>query len=104
MSRTTLGFALTWDGARWPANRLPKRARAFLAPSVSPARAAAALRAGKVGELRICWVPRLKGGTAVLCDPFVTPEGKRISFRIAKTVKFGEVLGVVYGKSRKRLS
>jgi hypothetical protein len=96
MKKSAAGFALTWDGARWPAARLKPRARAFLAPSLSPKKAMAALLDGTVNEMRICWVPRLKGGKAVLSDPFTTVDGKRIPFRMTKTVKFGDVLGVVY--------
>jgi hypothetical protein len=98
MKKDAVGLALTWDGARWPASRLSPRARAFLGRTspLSPAKLTAALRDGAVGELRICWVPRLKGGSTVLCDPFSTPDGRRISFRLKKTVSFGDVLGVVY--------
>jgi hypothetical protein len=41
-------------------------------------------------------VPRLKGGTEVLCPPFTTPNGKRIPFRLTRTVSFGDILGAVY--------
>jgi hypothetical protein len=88
--------ALTWDGARFPAKRLPLKARAFLG-RVAPAAKLAALLAEKTSlELRICWVPKLRGGPEVLCAPFTTSDGKRIAFRLVRTVRFGDVLGVVY--------
>jgi hypothetical protein len=88
--------ALTWDGARHPARRLPVRARAFLGP-VTPAKKLAALLAqGGPAELRICWVPRLRGGEDVLLPPFETRRGKRLAFRLMRTVAFGPVLGAVY--------
>jgi hypothetical protein len=88
--------ALTWDGARVPAQRLPAKARAFLGKSTPPAKLAALLASEDLGELRICWVPCLKGGTDVLCPPFPAPNGKRIPFRLVRTTAFGEILGAVY--------
>jgi hypothetical protein len=88
--------ALTWDGARFPANRLPAKARAFLGPTTPAARMARTLAEGQSFELRICWVPRLRGGDEVLCLPFTTPDGKRIPFRLVRTMAFGDVLGTVY--------
>jgi hypothetical protein len=49
-----------------------------------------------VAELRICWVPRLKGGDNVLADVFPAPKGRRVAFRAVKTIALGDVLGVVY--------
>ncbi len=77
-----IALALTWDGARWPMHSLPPKARAFLAA------------AGK--DLRICWLPRLKGGNDVLSQPFQTPTGRRIQYKAVRTTPFGDILGVVY--------
>jgi hypothetical protein len=97
---SVIALALTWDGARWPARTLPPKARAFLARrsgKIPSARKMAELFADdQVREIRVCWVPRLKGGSAVLSEPFQTPAQTRIGFRAAKTVRFGDVLGVVY--------
>lgn len=98
---TTIALALTWDGARWPVKSLPPKARAFLAQggAVKPpsARKLASLFADKaVREIRICWVPRLKGGDDTLCVPFASPDGKRSLFPMAKAVSLGDVLGMVY--------
>jgi len=91
--------ALTWDGARQPARHLPARARAFLG-AITPAKKLAALLAGSgVLELRICWVPRLRGGEDVLLPPFETPDKKRVGFRLVRTVSFGPVLGAVYRRT-----
>jgi len=99
-SAAKLALALTWDGARWPVRSLPAKARAFLGAKSfrSPSRRDVAhfLAADAVGELRICWVPRLKGGDNVLADVFAAPRGKRVAFRVVKTVPFGDLLGVVY--------
>jgi hypothetical protein len=88
--------ALTWDGARWPAAKLPAKAKAFLGRVTPPAKIAALLAEKNLGELRICWVPRLKGGNDVLCKPFATLDGKRLPFRLARIVPFGDMLGAVY--------
>jgi hypothetical protein len=93
---THAAAALTWDGVRVPAHRLPVKARAFLGKSTPPSKLAALIAAQDLTELRICWVPRLKGGTDVLCPPFTTPNGKRIPFRLTRTVSFGDILGAVY--------
>ena len=95
---SVIALALTWDGARWPARTLPPKARAFLAgPAVPSARKMAELFADdQVREIRVCWVPRLKGGSAVLSEPFQTPAGTRIGFQSVKTVRFGDILGVIY--------
>jgi hypothetical protein len=88
--------ALTLDGVRFPARRLPAKARAFLG-AVTPARKLATLLSqGGPVELRICWVPRLRGGSDVLAPPFQTANGKRVAFRMVRTVAFGDVLGAVY--------
>ncbi len=92
-----IALALTWDGARWPVRSLPPKARAFLGgvPAVPSPRTAATLFAqDQVREVRVCWVPRLKGGDTVLSEPF--PLEKRIGFRPVRIVRFGDVLGVVY--------
>jgi hypothetical protein len=99
---TVVALALTWDGVRWPTRRLPLKARAFLAgksrgTAVPPAQNLAALFAkDRVKEIRICWVPRLKGGNDVLSEPFPSPTEKRIGFKPIKTARFGDILGVVY--------
>jgi hypothetical protein len=98
--RAKIALALTWDGARWPVASLPAKARSFLrakgAVPLSRREVARLLAADAVGELRICWVPRLKGGDDALADVFAAPKGKRVAFRAAKSVRFGDVLGVVY--------
>jgi len=97
-----IALALTWDGARWPIRTLPPKARAFLAGSsraVPSARKMAELFADdRVKEIRVCWVPRLKGGKAVLAEPFQTAKGTRLAFQSTKTVRFGDILGVIYQK------
>ena len=105
-----IALALTWDGARWPVRSLPPKARAFLtgksrSAAVPSERKMAELFADdQVREMRVCWVPRLKGGGAVLSQPFQTPMGMRIGFQSVRTVRFGDVLGVIYRrvKSRRR--
>jgi len=102
---SVIALAITWDGARWPVRTLPPKARAFLmAPSlgavVPSARKLAELFAGdQVREIRVCWVPRLKGGDSGLSEPFQTPAGMRLSFRPTETVRFGHVLGVIYRRN-----
>jgi hypothetical protein len=95
-----VALALTWDGARWPVRALPQQARGFLAAEghARPSRREmAALLAGEViREMRICWVPRLKGGDEVMADPFQTLGGKRLSFRAGQIRRFGDILGVIY--------
>lgn len=102
---SVIARALTWDGARWPARTLPPKARAFLKDksaksldaTVSSAQKIAELFAGdQVREIRICWVPFLKGGGEVLSEPFQTSAGMRIGFQSVKTVRFGDILGVIY--------
>jgi len=99
-SAAKIALALTWDGARSPVASLPPKARAFLGAKgfSSPTRREAArlLAADAVGELRLCWVPKLKGGDDVLAEIFATPKGKRVPFRAVKTTQFGDVLGVTY--------
>jgi hypothetical protein len=100
-----IALALTWDGARWPIRTLPPKARAFLAkpapsaPVPSTRIMAELLRDDQVAELRICWVPRLKGGRDVLSDPFQTATGRRLGFKATRTVVIGDILGVVYRRS-----
>jgi hypothetical protein len=91
--------ALTWDGARFPAARLPAKARKFLGPVTPASRLAALLGQDGAIELRICWVPKLRGGNDVLVPAFKTPGGKRLAFRLARTVPFGDLLGAVYRRS-----
>jgi hypothetical protein len=97
-----IALALTWDGARWPARMLPPTARAFLAGKLqnafSPSRKSLAglFANDQIREIRICWVPRLKGGDEVLSEPFPAPAGKRIGFQTVKTIRFGDILGVIY--------
>jgi len=97
----TISLALTWDGARWPTRLLPPPARSFLRNHAAPsARELSALfSADEIDELRICWVPKLKGGEPSLSEPFQTPSGQRLPFRSVATVPFGDVLGVVYRKN-----
>ena len=100
--RRVIALALTWDGARWPVGVLSPKARAFLAgPARQPAsftrNAMARLFArDDVDEIRICWVPRLKGGDAVLAAPFSAPDEKRLLFQAVRQVRWGDNLGVVY--------
>jgi hypothetical protein len=100
MKPAKIALALSWDGARCRVASLPAKARAFLGAegSSAPTRREVArlLAANVVGELRICWVPHLKGGDDVLADVFAAPGKKRVPFRAVKTARFGDVLGVVY--------
>jgi hypothetical protein len=100
MTHTKIALALTWDGARLPVASLPPKARAFLGAKgfSSPTRRESArlLAMDVVKELRLCWVPRLKGGDDVLADVFATPKNKRLQFCAVKSTLFGDVLGVVY--------
>ena len=97
-----IALALTWDGARWPIRALPPKARTFLAgrsrsaPAPSSRNIATLFADDQVREIRLCWVPCLKGGNEVLSESFETPAGKRVGFRSVKTVRFGDILGVVY--------
>jgi hypothetical protein len=95
-----VALALTWDGARWPARTLPPKARAFLAGRSgkipSHRKMAELFTDDQIREIRICWVPRLKGGDEVLSEPFPAPAGKRIGFQTVKTLRFGDILGVIY--------
>ncbi len=103
-----IALALTWDGVRWPVNRLPVKARAFLEGGSRKTLACSATRVAglfandRLKEIRLCWVPRLRGGEDVLAVPFAAPDGKRIGFRITRRAVFGEVLGVVYRRNRSR--
>jgi hypothetical protein len=97
-----VALALTWDGARWPVRSLPPRARAFLADksrrqSTPSAKSVAKLLSDdQVEEIRVCWVPRLKGGDEVLSEPFQAEGGKRLAFRSVKITRLEDYLGVVY--------
>jgi hypothetical protein len=95
-----IALALTWDGARYPITSVPPKAQAFLRARghVSPSRREVTklFADDQISEMRICWVPRLKGGDDVLANPFAAPNGRRIAFRAMKTVRFGDALGVVY--------
>ena len=95
---SVVALALTWDGSRWPIQTLPPKARAFLSGSKAPsAQTLAKLFAeDQIGEIRVCWIPHLKGGWGILSESFQTPTGKRIRFRSVKTVRFGDILGVIY--------
>ena len=97
-ARTVISLALTWDGARWPIRALPPEARAFLGtvPALPANGVTELLRDDRVKELRICWVPRLKGGPGVLSEPFSTATGRRLNFKAIRSVQFDDVLGVVY--------
>ncbi len=102
----SIALALTWDGARWPVGALPPKARAFLHGASgdkslpSTGGLAGLLAADQISEMRICWVPRLKGGEGVLSAPLVTPDGKRLAFRAAGMARFGDVLGIRYRRKR----
>jgi len=100
-----IALAMTWDGARHPTRSLPSKARAFLAgkshEATVPSRAnvAALFAADHVKEIRVCWVPKLRGGDDVLSEPFPAASGKRLCFQTARTTRFGDVLGVVYRRN-----
>lgn len=98
-----LALAMTWDGARHPIRGLPAKARAFLAGETVPSRknVAALFADNAVKEIRVCWVPRIRGGDDVLSGTFSAPDEKRISFKAARTIRFGDVLGVVYRRAGK---
>jgi hypothetical protein len=102
MKRAMIAAALTWDGTRVPVRALPPKARAFLstgkATLLSVKKMEKLFAADEVNEVRICWVPQLRGGIP-LTEPFATSEGKRIPFHAAQTKPFGDILGVVYRRS-----
>jgi len=104
-AEVVVGVALTWDGARWPVRTLPPKARAFLSgksrrvAAPSPRAMAKLFAADQVKEIRVCWVPRLNGGDAVLSAPFQTPAATRIGFQSVKTTRFGDILGVIYRRN-----
>ena len=97
-----IALALTWDGTRWPVRTLPPSARSFLTGKsrkmpVPTARSLSKLLASNhVEEIRVCWVPRMKGGDPVLSEPFQTVAGMRLAFRPVRTTRFGAILGVIY--------
>jgi len=96
----TVALAMTWDGARYPARSLRPKARAFLAHNSralpSQNKMSALFANERVNEIRVCWVSKLRGGDEVLCDAFPAPSGKRMRFQSTRTVRFGDVLGVIY--------
>jgi hypothetical protein len=99
-----VGLALTWDGARWPVSRLPDKAQKFLASSTkAPAttQLSRLLVDDRVRELRICWVPRIKGGNTTLAMPFVIPGGKRLGFEETRRVQLGDCCGLIYRRRRR---
>jgi hypothetical protein len=104
MSRT-VALALTWDGARWPTRSLPPQAKAFLAgkfkKNAPPSRSEMSelLVQDEVKEIRVCWVPWLKGGADVASDPFATLTGRRLGFSPTRIIPFGEVLGMIYRRN-----
>ena len=97
-----IALALTWDGVRWPVKALSPKARAFLAgPTREPAAftmnaLARFFTRDEVDEIRVCWVPRLKGGDDVLTSSFPAPGNKRIPFKAIRQIRLGENFGVVY--------
>ena len=99
-----IALALTWDGARRPASSLPPKARTFLTGKVRNVSVPGAKKLSRlfvddqVREIRICWVPWLKGGRKVLSEPFQTATEMRLVFRSVRTTRFGDVLGVIYRK------
>jgi hypothetical protein len=98
----SVALAMTWDGVRWPARGLQVAARAFLKAegrAPSSAKVARLFAADQVRELRVCWVPRLRGGEKVLCAPFTTATGLRLGFRATKMKRFGDVFGIVYRRT-----
>ncbi len=101
-----IAVALTWDGARHPTRSLPPKARAFLAHKSTslPARKKMATLFADDGvkEIRVCWVPKLRGGDAILGETFPAPLGKRVRFQSARTVRFGDVLGVIYRRTARK--
>jgi len=98
-----LALALSWDGARCPLRTLPAPAQAFLkrtgVKTPDGDQVARLLADDRVGEIRVCWVPRLLGGADVLCAPFATLDGLRLGFAVVKTKSFGAILGVVYRRT-----
>jgi hypothetical protein len=104
--RRVIALALTWDGARWPTIALPREARAFLKrvsdqPAPPAMEMATLLADDRVREIRVCWVPCLKGGSDVLSAPFPTLDGERINFHAVRMVRFGDILGVIYRRTSK---
>jgi hypothetical protein len=103
-----IALALTWDGARCPVRTLPPKARAFLAgkfrltPTPSPAKLGKLFAADQVNEIRVCFVPRLKGGADVLSAPFPPLHGKRLAFIPTKRARFGDILAVIYRRRSPR--
>jgi hypothetical protein len=100
VATSSIAVALTWDGSRGSLRAVPRAARAFLGlraeKNPGPKILAERLAGGQIGELRICWLPRLQGGDAVLAAPFVTNDGLRLNFRAVQQRQFGDALVVVY--------
>jgi len=102
---SVIALAMTWDGARHPTRSLPPKARAFLAGksrnAIAPSQAkmASLFADDCVKEIRVCWVPKLRGGDDVLSAPFPAPSGRRLCFQAARTIHFDDLLGVVYRRT-----
>jgi hypothetical protein len=100
-----VALALTWDGARWPVKSLPANARAFLAGKATgvskpKVKELSQLFADdRIREIRICWVPRLKGGADVLSEAFAASGGKRVAFQLFRKVALQDMLGVIYRRA-----
>ena len=99
-----VGVALTWDGARWPRRSLSAEARKFLGEAEKETGDKAALGklfgGDRVKEIRVCWVPRLRGGDEVLAGPHQAPDGLRLNFRVVRARRMGDLLGVVYRRKQ----
>ncbi len=97
---SSVAVALAWDGSRGSLRAVPRAARVFLGlraeKTPSPAILAEGLAGGQIRELRICWLPRLRGGDPVLAVPLVTRDGLRLNFRAVQRRQFGDALVVVY--------
>ncbi len=99
-SVSSVAVALAWDGSRGSLRAVPRAARTFLGGRgkriPGPALLAQKLALGQIRELRVCWLPRLRGGEPVLAAPLATTDGLRLNFRAVKRRPFGDALVVVY--------
>jgi hypothetical protein len=101
-TKRVVATALTWDGVRLPLRSLPPKAQTFLRRKKTEAMLPSAknlaelFTANEVDEIRICWVPQLRGGDDALAKVFSSPHGKRLPFHVTKTQPFGDILGVIY--------